>query len=98
MNSIIYNLREKGLKKPENPRWINYCYLLLKVPILCRMAKYVIYRYLHLPDSVNLLKGFYCSSNLLEVGEHTGLGNLHVIAWAKVTIGNNCDSYSCHNR
>ena len=97
MSSIIYNLREKGLKKPENPRWINYCYLLLKVPILCRMAKYVIYRYLHLPNSVNLLKGFYCSSNLLEVGEHTGLGNLHVIAWAKVTIGNNC-SFSFDNK
>lgn len=96
MNTTVYNLRDKNLRKPMNPRWINYCFSILNIPVLCRIAKMCIYRYLHLPKSVNLLKGFYCSSNLLEVGEHTGLGNLHIIAWAKVTIGRNC-SFSFDN-
>lgn len=85
------------MRKTETPRWINYCYLLLNIPILCRIAKCFIYRYLRLPNSVNLLKGFYCNSTLLDVGEHTGLGNLHVIAYAKVTIGKYC-SFSFDNK
>ncbi len=49
-----------------------------------------------IPRSTSIGKGFYCSAPLLEIGEHTGLGNLFIIAWAPIKIGSHC-SFSFNN-
>ena len=67
-------------------------------PILNRMkwVKQALYKEFHLPLSTSISKGFYCSAPNIEVGEHTGLGNLYIRVVGKVTIGRNC-SFSYNN-
>lgn len=96
MEEIRYNLRVKDVKRPTNPRYVNFYLLLLYIPIIRKVAVKLIRRYFRMPKSVNMTQGFYCSSSLLDVGENTGLGNLHIVAWTKVTIGKNC-SFSFGN-
>lgn len=40
--------------------------------------------------------GFYCSAPNIEVGEHTGLGDTFILAYAPVKIGKGC-SFSFRN-
>ena len=96
MKEIRYNLRVKDAQKPANPIFVDFYLLLLYIPIVRTIAINLIRRYFGMPKSVNMTRGFYCSSSLLEIGENTGLGNLHIVAWAKVTIGKNC-SFSFGN-
>ena len=42
-----------------------------------------------MPKTTSFLPGFYCSAPFLELGDHVGLGDTYIIAYAPVRIGNN---------
>ena len=67
-------------------------------PILNKMrwVKKSLCKEYNMPLSTSISKGFYCSAPNIEIGEHTGLGNLYIRAVGKVTIGRNC-SFSYNN-
>lgn len=49
-----------------------------------------------IPQSSAISPGFYCSAPNIEVGEHTGLGDTFILAYAPVRIGQGC-SFSFRN-
>lgn len=87
---------KRGAIRPSNTRKLRLLYMLLKLPIIHRIANRMLVRELKLPSSTSIAQGFYCSSELLYVGNNTGLGNTHIIAYAPVTIGK-CCSLSFNN-
>lgn len=94
MDEIVYKMG--GAIRPSNTRKLRLLYMLLKLPIIHRIAIRMLVKELKLPSSTSIAQGFYCSSELLTVGNNTGLGNTHIIAYAPVTIGN-CCSLSFNN-
>lgn len=50
----------------------------------------------NLPLSTSISQGFYLSAPNINVGEHTGLGDTFILAFAPVYIGRNC-SFSYRN-
>lgn len=53
---------------------------------------------LGLPTTTSIGEHFFCSSNLLTVGEYTGFGHgLFIVAYAPVKIGHHC-SFSFDNK
>lgn len=92
--NIIYKLG--GAKRPSNTRKLRLLYNLNKLPVFHKFAAKWIKKELNLPDTVVFNQGFYCSAPNIEVGEHTGLGNLYIRAVGKVNIGHNC-SFSYNN-
>ncbi len=92
VEEIIY----KSGVRPTNTRLLRLLYNLNKLPLFHKFATKILKKVLHLPDSVSLNQGFYCSAPNIEVGEGTGLGNLYVRAVANVKIGKNC-SFSYNN-
>ena len=49
-----------------------------------------------MPATTSFSPGFYCSAPMLELGEHVGLGDVFIVAYAPIKIGNNV-SISFHN-
>ena len=92
----IYKLG--GAKRPSNTFKQRLLLRMYSAPILNKMkwVKHALYKEFNLPLSTSISKGFYCSAANIEVGEHTGLGNLYIRAIGKVTIGRNC-SFSYNN-
>jgi maltose O-acetyltransferase len=48
------------------------------------------------PKTTSLNERFYCSSSLINIGENVGLADTYILAYAEVSIGNNC-SFSYRN-
>ena len=42
-----------------------------------------------MPSTTSFSPGFYCTSPFLQLGEHVGLGDTFIVAYAPVIIGNN---------
>lgn len=85
---IIYKLG--GGKRPVNTRKLRLLYNLNDLPVFHKFVSKLIKRELGLPDSVVFNKGFYVSAPNIKVGEHTGLGDTFILAFAPVVIGKGC--------
>ena len=92
--TIVYKLG--GLSRPHNTKLLRILFKLNKIPIISSYIRKQLLYHLHLPDSVSINQGFYCSAPNIEVGENTGLGNTYILAWARVKIGKGC-SFSFNN-
>ena len=92
MKEIVFNMGGW----PINSRYMTWLYRLNKVPFLHLIIKRVIIKELHIPSSVDIQPGFFCSANNIEVGDSTGLGTCFILAIGKVTIGHHC-SFSYNN-
>ena len=98
MQKIIYKI---GQTPRPSRTWAQRLWMkLYNFPIL-PFHKFVRRRLLislGLPISTSIGEHFFCSSKLLTVGEHTGLGNrLLILAYAPVKIGHHC-SFSYDNK
>jgi maltose O-acetyltransferase len=96
MNKIIYEIGQ--LKRPSNLKKTQLLLNLNSLPFI-RNSKYIkraLYRAFKLPLSTSFNKGFYCSAPIIHVGENVGLADTFILAYAPVTIGNNC-SFSFRN-
>lgn len=91
---IVYKLG--GVKRPSNTKKLRLLYNLNKLPIFHKFVSKQIKKELNLPASVAFNQGFYSSAPNIEVGEHTGLGNLYIRAVGRVKIGCHC-SFSYNN-
>lgn len=67
------------------------------MPVIHKYVKVRLLRALHIPATTAISQDFYCSAPNIEVGEHTGLGDTFILAFAKVRIGHHC-SFSYGNR
>ena len=94
METLVYKLG--GVKRPGCSRYVRLLFKLHSLPLVHKFVHKRLQKALGLPDSVAFNQKFYCTSPLLEVAEHTGLGNLHIIAYAPVRIGHHC-SFSFNN-
>lgn len=93
MNEKVY---KGGVKRPANSRCLTWLYRLNRMPFIHLLARKALKRKLGLPEIVDIQPGFFCSAPNIEVGEHTGLGNLFIQAIGKVSIGHHC-SFSYDN-
>lgn len=95
-NVKIY--KSGGAKRPSNTFKQRLLLKMYSAPILNKMrwVKKALCKEFNMPLSTSISKGFYCSAPNIEIGEHTGLGNLYIRAVGKVTIGRNC-SFSYNN-
>lgn len=94
MSEIIYRLGKR--KRPVNSRIVRVLYYFSNFPIIRKYILDLIKHFYKLPPSVTISPGFHSSSSMIKVGENTGLGNLKIIAWAPVSIGERC-SFSFDN-
>lgn len=93
MQTITYRL---GGKRPGNKGVIRLLFKLHNLPIVHKFVHKRLRRQLGLSDTIAFNQDFWTSAPNIEVGEHTGLGNLHIIAYAPVKIGHHC-SFSFNN-
>ena len=95
-NVKIY--KSGGARRPSNTFKQRLLLKMYSAPILNKMrwVKKALCKEYNMPLSTSISKGFYCSAPNIEIGEHTGLGNLYIRAVGKVTIGKNC-SFSYNN-
>lgn len=94
METIIYKLG--GVKRPSLTKYLRWLFILNKLPLIHGFAAKQIKKALRLPKSILIKQGFYCSSDLLKVGEGTGMADTFILAYAPVTIGKGC-SFSFRN-
>lgn len=66
------------------------------MPIVHGWANKKLKKMLGLPMSTSISQGFYCSAPNINIGEHTGLGDTFILAYAPVKIGRGC-SFSFRN-
>lgn len=93
---IIYPLGEK--QRPGNTLKQRILLKLYSISFINKIKwiKHQLYKEFNLPPSTSISKGFFCSAPLLTIGENVGLEDTFIIAYAPITIGNNC-SFSFHN-
>ena len=94
MDLIIY---ERGKKpRPQLNRKMRMALFLNTIPFMSALVGKNIRSYFNMPATTSFSPGFYCSAPLLELGEHVGLGDTFIVAYAPIRIGNNV-SMSFHN-
>lgn len=93
MKTYIYKV---GVKRPSNTKFIRLLYILNKLPLVHVWASKQLKKEMKIPQSSAISQGFYCSAPNIEVGEHTGLGDTFILAYAPVRIGQGC-SFSFRN-
>ena len=71
-------------------------FILHRIPVISKFVRDKLKRKLGIPFSTAINMGFYCSAPNIEVGEHTGLGDTFILAYAPVKIGKGC-SFSFRN-
>lgn len=94
--TIVYE--KGGLKRPY------YNYLQRKVLALNKISlirnigfiKRSIFRLYQLPPTASISREFHASAPLLKIGRQVGLSDTFIIAYAPITIGDNC-SFSFRN-
>ena len=79
-----------GVKRPSLTKSLRLLYILNKLPLVHGFAAKRIKKILHIPNSVLIKQGFFCTSTWLRVGEGTGLADTFIIAYAPITIGRGC--------
>lgn len=87
-NTIIYKIG--GGKRPANDKRLRLLFNLHNLPLIHKFVSKTLKRRLGIPLSTAISQGFYCSAPNIEVGEHTGLGDTFILAYAKVKIGKHC--------
>lgn len=90
MEEIIYKI---GGTKIPSYNWIERNFLKLKrIPFISKfkIIKRYIYEIYGIPLSTSFDKKFYCSAKNLYLGENVGLGDTFILAYAPVSIGDNC--------
>ena len=76
-----------GVKRPELSRKMRLILFLNKIPFIQALLSKSIKKYFNMPASTSFSPGFYCSAPLLQLGEHVGLGDCFIVAYAPVIIG-----------
>lgn len=96
MNKIIYEIGQ--LKRPSNSIKTRLFLKLNTIPFIGnnKYIKRALCRAFKLPLTTSFNEGFYCSAPIINVGENVGLADTFILAYAPVTIGNNC-SFSFRN-
>ena len=85
--NIIYERDKKT--RPHLSRKMRMVLFLNTIPFVSALVGRVIRKYFKMPPTTSFLPGFYCSAPFLELGDHCGLGDTYIIAYAPVRIGNN---------
>lgn len=93
-HTIVYKIGEG--KRPSNDKLLQLLFNLHRIPFIHKFVSKKLKCRLGIPLSTAINQGFYCSAPNIEVGEHTGLGNLYIRAVGKVKIGHHC-SFSYNN-
>jgi maltose O-acetyltransferase len=95
MNEIVFTLN--GKKRPGFGR-LRYLLLFNKIPIIrdFKIIKRILCALYDIPLSTTFNKNFYVSAPLLNLGNNVGLADTFILAYAPVTIGDNC-SFSFRN-
>ena len=95
MNKIIYTIQ--GIKRPGFGK-LRHLSLLNKIPIIrdFKFIKIILCNLYKIPLSTHFGKNFYLSAPLLKLGCNVGLADTFILAYAQVTIGDNC-SFSFRN-
>ena len=96
MNKILFKIN--GLKRPSNSLKARVLLFINKIPIVRNLGfiKKMLCKNFKMPLSTSFNSGFYCSSSYLDLGENVGIADTYILAYAQVTIGNNC-SFSFRN-
>ena len=96
MNEIYYQIG--GKTRPSNDKIARILLKLNKLPLIRSLffVKNMFISKFNLRDSTSYNKDFYSTSDLLEIGQNVGLADTFIIAYAPVTIGDNC-SFSFRN-
>jgi len=96
MDKIVF--KQDGNERPTNNRIqailfiVNRSWVLRKLDIFRRLFC----KFYNIPLTTSFNKDFYCTAPNLFLGEHVGLADTCILAYAPVTIGNNC-SFSYRN-
>jgi maltose O-acetyltransferase len=95
MNKIVYT---RGTKKPMFNKKNRALLKLNKLPIIRNFSfvRKLVSSIYNLPFDAKINKDFYCSSPNLKVGKNVGLADTFILAYAPVSIGDNC-SFSYRN-
>ncbi len=95
MNEIIYTIN--GRKRPTFEK-LRYLLLFDKMPIIrnFKIIKKFLCGLYDIPISTTFNKDFHLSAPLLNLGNNVGLADTFILAYAPVTIGDNC-SFSFRN-
>lgn len=96
MNDNVKIYKIGGVERPSNSKWIRLLFILHRLPVLHKLVEKSLKQAIGIPDSTSILQGFYCSAPNLEVGDHTGLADTFILAYAPVHIGRSC-SFSFRN-
>lgn len=93
---IVYKLGEK--RRPANDKIRRFFMLLNGIPLLRKLpfVQQQLFHLFSLPKSTTINNGFYCSAPTLKIGQNVGLADTFIVAYAPVTIGDNC-SFSFKN-
>jgi maltose O-acetyltransferase len=77
---------------------LRYLLLFNKIPIIrdFKIIKRILCALYDIPLSTTFNKNFYVSAPLLNLGNNVGLADTFILAYAPVTIGDNC-SFSFRN-
>lgn len=94
MKTYIYKIG--GRERPSNSKYLRLLYIMNKMPLVHGWASRKLKTAMGLPQSTVINQGFYCSAPNIEVGEHVGLGDTFILAYAPVKIGRGC-SFSFRN-
>ena len=93
-NTIVYKIG--GGKRPANDKLLRLLFNLHRLPFIHKFVSKKLKCRLRIPLSTAINQGFYCSAPNIEVGDHTGLGDTFILAYAPVRIGKGC-SFSFRN-
>lgn len=79
----------KGKVRPQNNKYQNFLFVLLKIPYLQKIIKPLILKTYNLPKSTSINQNFKCTAPLLHLVENVCLADTFIVAWAPIYIGKN---------
>lgn len=96
MGQIIYKINE--LKRPGFSYIERIIVFMNRIPIIRNFSffKRFIYKQYKIPLTTSISNNFYLSAPNLILGNHVGLSDTFILAYAPVVIGDNC-SFSFRN-
>jgi maltose O-acetyltransferase len=96
MKTIIYEAGQ--LKRPYCSKKTRLFLKLNSLPLIGnnKYVKKAIIKAFNFPVTTTFNEGFFCSAPNISIGENVGLADTYILAYAPVTIGDNC-SFSFRN-
>lgn len=91
---MIFDTRKDII--PWNSKLIRLLLFLNKFPYLRLLTLGLLKKKIKIPKSSSINSNFYCHVPNIKCGENVGLADTYIIAYARVTIGNNV-SFSFRN-